>query len=504
MKYIAIYCRVSTGKEDQVNSFEAQQRYFKSYIENKPDWILYNIYADEGITGTCTKNRTQFNKMIQDAQRGFFQIIITKEVSRFSRNILDTIRYTRELKAMGVNVLFLNDGINTFDPDSELRLSIMASIAQEESRKTSQRVVWGQTRQMERGIVFGRSMLGYDVSDGIIKINPEGAALVRLIYQKYVDEQMSAGEIAAYLTSKGYPTFTGNKEWNPSVIVKILRNEKYVGDLIQKKTYTSDYLTHEKKINKGEVPFIKLENHHEPIVSRQMWNAAQDKLHNNSRHTRDSKDRTGSHLFSGKIRCGICGGAFVSRTKKRKDGTGYRRWCCSGAVNGSGCKIGILIRDDDALQMLKTALIHLPIDREKVIEEVGELVSTAFQIEQGNKEKETQRLKSNLEYAIRKSEAVLDRFFAGDITKEEMRTMQDKYTYQIEKYRLQLESYSAGIEERQNMEEIDRALRLIINCEITSEGFFRYFLESIIVHPDRSIYIKFQKLKMIFSFTKEI
>ena len=155
------YCRVSTDREDQANSFEAQQRYFRDYIGRQDGWELYGIYADEGITGTSVKKRVRFNEMIRDARLGRFSLILTKEVSRFSRNILDTIAYTRELRNLGVEVIFLTDGIRTMDPDAELRLSIMASIAQEESRKTSARVKWGQTRQMERGVVFGRSLLGY-------------------------------------------------------------------------------------------------------------------------------------------------------------------------------------------------------------------------------------------------------------------------------------------------------------------------------------------------------
>ena len=200
MIMVASYCRVSTDKEDQANSFASQQRYFKEYIDRQPDWELYRVYADEGITGTSTKKRVQFNHMISDAKMGKFQIILTKEVSRFSRNILDTIGYTRELKALGVGVLFMNDGINTLEPDAELRLSIMGSIAQEESRKTSTRVKWGQTRQMERGVVFGRSMLGYDVKDGTLTINPEGAELVRLIFHKYG----SAGPARPVLYSRGH------------------------------------------------------------------------------------------------------------------------------------------------------------------------------------------------------------------------------------------------------------------------------------------------------------
>ena len=219
MIYVASYCRVSTDKDDQANSFEAQQRYFKEYIDRQPDWELYRVYADDGLSGTSTKKRTEFNRMISDAKMGKFKLIITKEVSRFSRNILDTIGYTRELKALGIGVLFMNDGISTLEPDAELRLSIMGSIAQEESRKTSSRVKWGQTRQMERGVVFGRSMLGYDVKDGRMTINPEGAELVRLIFHKYGVEHKGTSIIARELREAGYKTLTGNTRWNNSHIV---------------------------------------------------------------------------------------------------------------------------------------------------------------------------------------------------------------------------------------------------------------------------------------------
>ena len=244
---VASYCRVSTDKDDQANSFEAQQRYFKEYIARQPDWELYEVYADEGITGTSTKKRTAFNRMIHDAHMGKFRLIITKEVSRFSRNILDTIAYTRELRRLGVGVLFMNDAINTLEPDAELRLSIMGSIAQEESRKTSSRVKWGQTRQMERGVVFGTSLLGYDVKDGQLIVNPEGAELVRLIFHKYGIEKKGTTVIARELREAGYKTCQGNAKWTNSQILKILRNEKYVGDLVQKKSFTPDYLTHDKK-----------------------------------------------------------------------------------------------------------------------------------------------------------------------------------------------------------------------------------------------------------------
>lgn len=273
LKRVAAYCRVSTDHEDQANSFASQQRYFKQYIERNPDWQLYEIFADEGISGTSTKKRQAFNRMITCAKNGEFHLILTKEISRFARNTLDSIYYTRELKKHGVGVLFLNDNINTLDSDSELRLAILSSIAQEESRKTSERVKWGQKRQMEQGVVFGRSMLGYDVKNGTMSVNEEGAKVVRLIFHKFVTEGKGTHTIARELLKEGiYPMHA--KEWQNTVILRILRNEKYCGDLVQKKTYTPDFLSHEKKYNRGQEEFVIIKHHHEPIISRALFEKA--------------------------------------------------------------------------------------------------------------------------------------------------------------------------------------------------------------------------------------
>lgn len=416
---VASYCRVSTDKDDQANSFESQQRYFREYIQMHPDWELHEVYADEGITGTSTQKRTQFNRMISDAYDGRFSLIITKEVSRFSRNILDTIFYTRELKALGVGVLFMNDGINTLEPDAELRLSIMGSIAQEESRKTSSRVVWGQTRQMERGVVFGRSMLGYDVKDGKISVIPEGAELVKLIFQKYAIEQSSTAEIAKYLTRKGYHTYGGSSVWKSNTVIKILKNEKYVGDLVQKKTYTPDYLTHEKRRNTGQVPLIRIENHHEPIISREVWNLTQERLRKNNKHINGAAGHSNRYVFSGRIKCGVCGSSYVCRYKTLKDGTRIRRWCCS----TPGCRIGRLVRDDDAIQMLKTAIRHLPIDSNYIISEVTSMARSAIlEGERGNTGRFSEKMRSDIQDRIA---AVLK----GDIESEAVyKVLIDKLT----------------------------------------------------------------------------
>lgn len=362
---VAAYCRVSTDKEDQANSFSAQQSFFRGYIGRNPHWQLYRIYADEGISGTGTRKRAAFNQMISDACRGCFQLIITKEVSRFSRNILDTIYFTRELSAMGVFVYFLTDGICTMQSDSEMRLSIMASLAQEESRRTSARVVWGQTRQMEKGVVFGGPLLGYDVKNGSLSVETVGAETVREIFHLYAIERLSAAAVAKKLTEQGSLTLRGNRNWNAGTVLRILRNEKYAGDLIQKKTYTPNYLTHEKRRNIGQVPQIRLRDHHEAIVSRELWELAQERL--NRAAADQSRSHMGRAAFSGKIICGECGAAYVCRYQYRKDGTKIRRWVCgNNARNGvRGCSVGRLLRDDDAIQMAQTAIRQLTMDRER-------------------------------------------------------------------------------------------------------------------------------------------
>ena len=182
---VAAYCRVSTDSDDQMNSFENQVSFFNEYIQRNPNWNLVHIYTDEGLSGTSVKKRKGFNTMIEDAKAGKINLIITKEVSRFARNTVDTLHYTRELGRINVGVYFINDNINTLDSDGEFRLSIMASVAQEESRKTSMRVKWGMKRQMERGFVFAPPMIGYDLCNGALTINEEEAKVVRKIFDLY-------------------------------------------------------------------------------------------------------------------------------------------------------------------------------------------------------------------------------------------------------------------------------------------------------------------------------
>ena len=504
---VASYCRVSTDKDDQINSFETQKAYFREYIQRNPDWELYEIYADEGITGTSTKKRKAFNRMMNDAYEGKFQMIITKEVSRFSRNILDTISYTRELRAMGIGVIFATDRINTLEPESEMILSYIAAQSQEESRRISARVVWGQTRQMEKGVVFGQSLLGYDVKNGQITVNPEGAEIVRLIFHKYAVEQVATSEIARFLTAAGYRTYRGTSNWKSNTVIKILNNEKYVGDLVQKKTYTPDFLTHEKKPNKGTVSLITISNHHEPIISRKIWNLSQERLHKNNKHTAGENSHSNRYVFSGKIKCGQCGSSFVGRFKYLKDGTKIRRWSCSTATNSgtAGCDVGKLVRDDDAMQMLKTAIQNLPVDCDTVIRSVTELALEAILTEQLADRNDPDRLRLELDRMQQKKEAVMDSYFSREISKEDMMTFTATYAQQMRRLQQRLENAVNRKDNKQDptalRSKIQADVTAILQGEIESEVFYKLLLQSLTVFKDRHMELRLNWLPHIFHFT---
>ena len=504
MTKVAGYCRVSTDKCDQSNSFESQQRYFREYIGRNNDWELYDIYADEGITGTSTRKRTQFNRMIDDAYKGKFRLIITKEVSRFSRNILDTISYTRQLKSIGVAVLFMTDGINTMDPDAELRLSIMASIAQEESRRISTRVTWGQTRQMEKGVVFGRSLLGYDVIAGKISVNPVGSIIVKMIFRKYAIEQIGTSEIARFLKKEGYCTYSGSTSWKSNTIIKILKNEKYVGDLIQKKSYTQDYLSHKKLKNRGEVPLICIKNHHEAIISRDVWNLAQERLRKNNKHTNKNIESSNHYIFSGRIKCNECGSNFICRHKYQKDGTRIQRWCCGTVVyeGASVCGIRRLVRDDEATYMLKTAIQNLTIDSKYIFTNMTTLALEAIQSDRLQKTEQPERLRAEIELVMKKKQAVMESYFSGDIDKSDMRIMKEKYERQINDLRNKIKSAKINKETQVIKQEIQSTLKALLNCEVESEVLYKMLLNHLGVFKDRHLELQLNRLSQVFVFSE--
>lgn len=510
-KRVAAYCRVSTDHEDQANSFESQQRYFRQYIERNPDWELYEIFADEGISGTNTKKRSEFKRMIACAKEGDFDLIITKEISRFARNTLDSIYYTRDLKKHGVGVIFMNDNINTLDGDAELRLAIMSSIAQEESRKTSERVKWGQKRQMEQGVVFGRSMLGYDVKDGKMTINEEGAKIVRLIFHKFANENKGTHVIARELREAGI-TPMRVKEWSNTVILRVIRNEKYCGDLVQKKTFTPDFLSHEKKYNRGEEEFVIIKDHHEPIVSRELFEKANRILDEKSLTQEGKAKHSNRYPFSGKIKCGCCGSSYVARYKNRKNGTRYKAWrCYKSATQGSphtdkagnplGCS-NPSIRNEDAVHIMYLVTRSLQLEEKKITANLLSVIQSVLSV--NTNYSHIEKLKEQIQSVEDKRTQLIDLCISGAITKQEFITKREACDKEISA----LQDTISGIDQQHLladqqesvMKEITAAIHEIVSGVEYEDAFYSQILDKMVVQSKDTVDVYLNLLPIKWSY----
>lgn len=401
--------------------------------------------------------------MIACAKNGDFDLIVTKEISRFARNTLDSIFYTRDLKKHGVGVIFMNDNINTLDGDAELRLAIMSSIAQEESRKTSERVKWGQKRQMEQGVVFGRSMLGYDVKDGKMYINEDGAKVVRLIFHKFVNEGKGTHVIARELREEGIKPMRV-KEWQNTVILRVIRNEKYCGDLVQKKTYTPDFLSHEKKYNRGQEEFVIIKDHHEPIISRELFDKANRILDEKSLSQEGKAKHSNRYPFSGKIKCGCCGSSYVARYKTRKNGSRYKAWrCLEAARHGSphvdkagnqvGCN-GLSIRNEDATHIMYLVTSSLKYNKEKITNNLLAIIKSIIAMDTTGTDSE--KLKSQIKAIEQKRTNLIELYTSGDITRDEFSAARAKCENEI----AELQSVIDSIDKQREMIENSKSLSL--------------------------------------------
>ena len=325
---VAAYARVSTDNEEQLSSYEAQIDYYTQYIKSKEEWEFVDIYADEGISATNTKKREKFNKMIADALAGKIDLIITKSVSRFARNTVDTLTTVRQLKEKGVEVYFEKENIYTLDSKGELLITIMSSLAQEESRSISENVTWGKRKKFADGKVSlpYKQFLGYEKGeDGLPKIVEKEAVIVRMIYQMFLEGKTPSG-IAKHLTESGIPSPSGKKKWPASTVESILQNEKYKGDAILQKHFTVDFLNKKMKVNEGEVPQYYVENSHPPIISADVFDLVQAEL---KRRKASGRHLSGTGCFAGKIICGECGSVFGS--KVWHSNSKYRRtiWRCN-------------------------------------------------------------------------------------------------------------------------------------------------------------------------------
>jgi site-specific DNA recombinase len=310
---VAAYCRVSTDKEEQLTSYEAQVAHYTDFIQKNKDWAFAGIYADEGITATNTKKRDEFKRLIEDCMAEKIDMVITKSVSRFARNTVDSISTIRKLKEKNIAVFFEKENINTMDGKGEVLITIMSSLAQEESRNLSTNVKWGFAHRFQNGevMVNHKRFLGYTKDEeGNLLIDPEGAKVVKRIYREYLEGE-SLLQIGRNLEADGILTGAGKKKWRPETIKKILQNEKYIGDALLQKTYTIDFLTKKRVKNTGIVPQYYVENDHEPIISRELYGQVQEEMARraNLYNSKGGKKRVYSsrYALSSIVYCGECG-----------------------------------------------------------------------------------------------------------------------------------------------------------------------------------------------------
>ena len=336
-KRVAAYCRVSTDSEEQLNSYEAQKSYYTQKIADSPDWEMAGIYADEGISGTSMKKRTEFKKMITACKRGRIDLIITKSLSRFARNTVDCLETVRLLKANGIGVYFEKENINTLTESSEFLITLFSGFAQAESESLSKNVAWGWRKSAEAGNVYFqyKRMLGYRKgADGQPEIVPEEAEIIRRIYRRYL-AGYSLGQIKQELEQDNIPTAQKVERWSSAVIHNILTNEKYMGDALLQKTYITDCITKKVKKNMGERPMYYVENNHPAIVSREMFDQVQKEMTRRSskRKVLQKSGKTELGKYSGKyaltelLVCGECGSPYKRVTWARN---GKKRivWRC--------------------------------------------------------------------------------------------------------------------------------------------------------------------------------
>ncbi len=498
---VCAYCRVSSEKGEQASSLESQLRFFEGYFQRHPSFVNIGIFSDRGISGTSLSRRDGFLKMLSLARGGEVELILTKEVSRFSRNLLDTLKIVDELRRIGVYVYFISDDINTQDLQHCGDLANIANAAESESRRTSKRVRWGQKEQMKRGVVFGRSrMLGYKiVREGerqVFEIVESEAQIVKKIFHLFC-RGVPRSEIARILTKDGY--FYYKSGWSVTNITRILTNEKYAGDLTLGKSYTPDMLTHKKKYNRGQSFMVTHKDHHADaaIVERELWDKTQALLGRGQAEPfaptpLPSELHTRRFCFSGRIFCGECGAKYISYTKKQKTGV-YHAWVCHSKHAGNRCKAQNL---ND--RVIKAALKYIVL---KLISESEDRIITAVCERVGRMQSEyaksesTEKLRREIEGVKSKTIALTDKYISGEIDGDSYRILKERYasvkaTAEERLITLSKPENSLLLDFRERVGQI-----LTLEDEGVCEQLFGRILKKAVVHRDN-------KLELYFSFCR--
>ena len=480
------YARVSTDHLEQKKSLQNQVEHFEQYIKQNPNWTYVNGYVDDGITGTSDIKRDNFMKMIEDARNGKFDLIVTKEISRFSRNTLDSIKYTRELLSYGVAVLFVNDNINTAMPDSELRLTIMASMAQDEIRRLSERVKFGMNRAIERGEILGNDMLyGYkkDKDTGVLNIVHEEANVVRKIYELYAVEELTLSKISKILNSEGLKTCQ-NKKWGISTISRMIENPKYKGYYCAKKSEIVDYMTKKiKYFEKDDWVLYEDKTRIPPIVEEDLWERANTRLNSRKKAFRERKvDKNiykNRYLYSAKIYCVKHNTVFHRREfrKNKKDIT----WVCSEYLkNGKTICDSPNIRESELDAIFKDLIFKLQINTNDAI---GTLMNyyKHLEIDTGINERILELEKeTNQIYA--KKDKILELSLQGSLSNSEFYERNNSFNEKLKNIKNDLSSLKLEKEKLKNSGDLTEELSGILKQKVNSKPTINKIISSLLDH----------------------
>ncbi len=462
---VVYYARVSTDKYDQLHSLDAQKTYFEHLLERNPNWTFVRGYVDEGMTGTKIDKRDSFIEMMRDAKMGKFDLICTKEVSRFARNTLDSLSCTRELLNYGVGVFFENDNLNTIDEDCDFRLTTMASLAQEESRKTSERLKFGFRESIKKGAVLGNdSIWGYRKEKGRLVIVPDEAEMIRKIFDMYANEDMGVRAIAKALTELGYRNTNGNP-FSFSSVKGILINPKYKGFYCGNKTHKVNFLSNEVAyVPKEEWVMYEDNEKVPPIVSAELWGKANSKL-KERRAKMASTNQTSyqnKYLYSGKIVCSEHGTCYHHMVYKYKSGN-KELWACKEYANGNKCKNPLIYKTEiDAV--IKEVYNKIVGDKSVVVNALVELYKGSANTKTIAKAKH--KMQFDINTLLAKKDKLLDLVMDDRLSNEEFEQRNKAFNIQIEELRAKLSELNKEEEKSLDFEDSIEKLSSAIGAEI--------------------------------------
>lgn len=449
---VCAYCRVSTDSEEQKNSYDSQLKYYKEKITTNSNWSFAGIYADEAISGTLDYKRDDFMRMITDALEGKFDLIMTKSISRFARNTVDTLKYVRKLKEKNIAIIFEEENINTLEMAGELLLTILSSIAQQESENISTHVKLGLKMKMERGELVGfNNCLGYryDYKTNTMSINEEEAEIVKYVFRRYC-EGAGSTVIARELAELGHKSPKGEDAWAESTVRGIIKNEKYIGNVLMGKTYTIDPISHKRVTNMGEEDKYYIEEHHEPIIPLEVYEKAQYIL--NSRRVSRETGRKGSNYsrmypFSSMLYCGFCGEHYVRKNLYPHTNYSHRAWQCMKYVKKGKkfCPDSKILKEEIIENCFVEAYRILTNDNKEIIKNFIDKIDDI--LEQNNAKSIIEKLELEKQNLEDKQNKLLNLVLDGTIDKEMYASRKDELNKKIKKIDKQQEELSREVED---------------------------------------------------------